>query len=89
MRKLLIAASAASLLLVSCTKNNSIKDDTSPDPLSSTALSSNRVLMDGQINYIVLSKQQALSSKLLEKIAAMGSVTSKLDDLGIIVASQS
>ncbi|MHA4845068.1 S8 family peptidase [Flavitalea antarctica] len=89
MRNLLIAASAASLLLLSCTKKNSITDDTSPNQLSSTALSSNRVLMDGQINYIVLSKQQALSSNLLEKIAAIGSITSKLDGLGIVVASSS
>jgi subtilisin family serine protease len=84
MRKFAFAAMSASLLFASCSKND-LTPSEAPTDVASTSIAS--VKRGGE--YIVLCKGQSVSSRLLEKINAIGSVDYSLSELGIVMASSS
>lgn len=89
MRKIFIAASAACLLFLNCTKNDLQEEQNASQTLSKAAPVLDGGMFEGTTNYIVLIRQQAISDQLLQKVAAIGQIKTELKELGLIMASSS
>lgn len=89
MRNLILSAIAASLLFANCTEKDLVSGDDSQNLLSSAKLSSTENIGSTSKSYIILSRQLAVSDKLLQRIGSIGKVKSSMRELGIVVASSS
>ena len=78
MRKLALAASAACILLVNCTKRDLPAEENASNALSS--ISKMKTVMSGSNrSFLIISKQQSVSKQLIEKIKALGDVDHSLE----------
>ncbi|WP_132056048.1 S8 family peptidase [Pseudocnuella soli] len=87
MRKLAIAASAASIFLVNCTKSD-LQTQTGVEETASSTAASGKMLATAK-DYIVITKQASVPDALLAKIGAHGTVKKAMGELGLVMVSSS
>ncbi|RPD48777.1 S8 family peptidase [Paracnuella aquatica] len=87
MRKLAIAASAASIFLVNCTKSD-LQTQTGVEETASSTAASGKMLAATK-DYIVITKQASVPDALLAKIGAHGTVKKAMGELGLVMVSSS